>query len=76
MNNKKLKSTMKRKISTCLLGIFTLIVNMSCIQKSENQQSKKMESVKMEEHVKEFNSKDFCLNYIFSFLSLRCIEWA
>ncbi len=43
---------MKRKISTCLLGIFTLIVNMSCIQKSENQQSKKMESVKMEEQSK------------------------
>jgi len=40
---------MKRKISRSLLGIFALIVNMSCVQKSENQQSKKMENLKMEE---------------------------
>jgi peptide-methionine (S)-S-oxide reductase len=37
-------SIMKRKISAIVLGILTLVVNISCAQKPENQKNTKMEN--------------------------------
>jgi peptide-methionine (S)-S-oxide reductase len=49
-------SIMKRKISLFILGIFTMIVNVSCAQKAENQKNNKMQDKEKDNQSKATNA--------------------